>query len=168
MSTQDEEEEFLKEIEMLQNVGTHNNIVRFLGCCTLQRPYFMVMEYVGRGDLVSAAVKNFLIFFNDILHFFKQLSYLRKVREDSTKLKQKNNANYKNFRSSARPTEQNEIKLKYLELKMSSTQSIDSENESTTRAAIPSFAESMYSKSLQNILLIIYTYIYKLNQKLYL
>ncbi|XP_065358153.1 receptor-type tyrosine-protein kinase FLT3 [Calliphora vicina] len=123
MSTREEEDEFLKEIEMLQNVGTHSNIVRFLGCCTMTRPYFVVMEYVGRGDL---------------------LSYLRKVREESTKFLHKN-ANYKNCRSSEKPTGQNEMKLKYLELKMSSTQSIDSDNESTTRAPIPSFAETTYT-----------------------
>ncbi|XP_037811240.1 receptor-type tyrosine-protein kinase FLT3 isoform X2 [Lucilia sericata] len=123
MSTQEEESEFLKEIEMLQNVGMHSNIVRFLGCCTLERPYFMVMEYVGRGDL---------------------LSYLRKVREESTKLI-KQNANYKNLGSSVRTSGQNDVKLKYLELKMTSTQSVDSENESMARVPIPSFAETTYT-----------------------
>lgn len=56
-STPEEEMEFLDEIKMLQDVGTHNNIVCFLGCCTLQRPYFMIMEHVGRGDLVSFIFK---------------------------------------------------------------------------------------------------------------
>lgn len=52
-SAVEEEEEFLKEIQMLQRIGVHRNIIRFLGCCTMQRPYFILMEYVGRSDLVK-------------------------------------------------------------------------------------------------------------------
>lgn len=51
--TADEVAEFLSEIEMLKGVGTHNNVVCFLGCCTIRAPYLMIMEYVGRGNLVS-------------------------------------------------------------------------------------------------------------------
>lgn len=50
--TADEVAEFLSEIEMLKGVGTHNNVVCFLGCCTIRAPYLMIMEYVGRGNLV--------------------------------------------------------------------------------------------------------------------
>lgn len=51
--TADEVAEFLSEIEMLKGVGTHHNVVCFLGCCTIRPPYLMIMEYVGRGNLVS-------------------------------------------------------------------------------------------------------------------
>lgn len=47
-----EVEEFLTEIEMLKSVGSHKNIVEFLGCCATRAPYMIVMEYVGRGNLV--------------------------------------------------------------------------------------------------------------------
>ncbi|KAH8403342.1 hypothetical protein KR222_011073, partial [Zaprionus bogoriensis] len=49
----DEVAEFLSEIEMLKGVGTHNNVVCFLGCCTIRAPYLMIMEYVGRGNLLN-------------------------------------------------------------------------------------------------------------------
>ncbi|KAH8263001.1 hypothetical protein KR044_002836, partial [Drosophila immigrans] len=49
----DEVAEFLSEIEMLKGVGTHNNVVCFLGCCTIRPPYLMIMEYVGRGNLLN-------------------------------------------------------------------------------------------------------------------
>ncbi|XP_002001618.2 mast/stem cell growth factor receptor Kit isoform X1 [Drosophila mojavensis] len=49
----DEEAEFISEINMLKGVGTHHNVVSFLGCCTIRRPYLMIMEFVGRGNLLS-------------------------------------------------------------------------------------------------------------------
>ncbi|KAH8377882.1 hypothetical protein KR093_007665, partial [Drosophila rubida] len=49
----DEVAEFLSEIEMLKGVGTHHNVVCFLGCCTIRAPYLMIMEYVGRGNLLN-------------------------------------------------------------------------------------------------------------------
>jgi len=48
--------EFLAEIEMLKGVGTHHNVVCFLGCCTIKPPYLMIMEYVGKGNLVNNKV----------------------------------------------------------------------------------------------------------------
>jgi len=48
--------EFLAEIEMLKGVGTHHNVVCFLGCCTIKPPYLMIMEYVGKGNLVINSV----------------------------------------------------------------------------------------------------------------
>ncbi|TMW48237.1 hypothetical protein DOY81_006679 [Sarcophaga bullata] len=119
-SAPEEEEEFLKEIEMLQKIGVHQNIVRFLGCCTVQRPYFVIMEYVGRSDL---------------------LSYLRTVRYENEKLKLTNSNRWSRQQSS----ERDETKLKYLELHMSATESIASENESLTRVPKPSLAETTYT-----------------------
>jgi len=48
----DEVAEYLAEIEMLKGVGTHHNVVSFLGCCTIKPPYLMIMEYVNKGNLV--------------------------------------------------------------------------------------------------------------------
>lgn len=45
-------DEFLQEIAMLKHIGRHQNIVTFLGCCTLKQPYCIVMEYVMCGDLL--------------------------------------------------------------------------------------------------------------------
>ncbi|KAH8413445.1 hypothetical protein KR009_011339, partial [Drosophila setifemur] len=98
----DEVAEFLAEIEMLKGVGTHNNVVCFLGCCTIKAPYLMIMEYVGRGNL---------------------LSYLRMVRQEASKLKRRN-ANY----TSCRPispknngtSSPKAASVNYIELKASS------------------------------------------------
>ncbi|XP_067002326.2 vascular endothelial growth factor receptor 1 isoform X2 [Anabrus simplex] len=51
-ATPEEVEEFLAEIAMLKRVGRHPNVVTLLGCCTLQEPYCMLMEYVPCGDLL--------------------------------------------------------------------------------------------------------------------
>lgn len=44
--------EFLEEIAIMKKVGHHPNIVAMYGCCTLQYPHCMVMEYVPYGDLL--------------------------------------------------------------------------------------------------------------------
>ena len=131
---------------MLQKIGVHQNIVRFLGCCTVQRPYFVIMEYVGRSDLVC--FKYFTIpsiskhCFNCVcLYFIGQLSYLRTVRYENEKLKLTN----PNSWGSQQSSERGETKLKYLELQISATESIASENESQTRVPKPSLAESKFA-----------------------
>lgn len=60
--TSDEVAEFLGEIEMLKGVGRHNNIVCFYGCCTIRAPYLMIMEFVGRGDLVITYIYIYIYF----------------------------------------------------------------------------------------------------------
>lgn len=45
--------DFDAEIDILKKVGSHKNVVKFLGHCTKESPYFIVMEFVGGGDLVS-------------------------------------------------------------------------------------------------------------------
>lgn len=45
--------DFNAEIDILKKVGSHKNVVKFLGHCTKEKPYFIVMEFVGGGDLVS-------------------------------------------------------------------------------------------------------------------
>ncbi|KAH8352119.1 hypothetical protein KR084_002060 [Drosophila pseudotakahashii] len=130
----DEVAEFLSEIEMLKGVGTHHNVVCFLGCCTIKPPYLMIMEYVGKGNL---------------------LSYLRAVRQEAGKLKSRN-ANYTtckpiSSRSNGTSSPKSQS-VNYIELKASS-QTIDlaqlQDNSSASmngpRQPHPSFAETTYT-----------------------
>jgi len=48
---------FLKEIEMMKKVsGTGNELSKFVvnmvGCCTMQEPLLLVLEYIKHGDLL--------------------------------------------------------------------------------------------------------------------
>lgn len=53
MNTSDEERrEFLKEIQLMKDVGSHRNIVNMLGCGTLSDPMFLIVEYLPNGDLL--------------------------------------------------------------------------------------------------------------------
>ncbi|ALC39235.1 CG3277, partial [Drosophila busckii] len=104
--TADEVAEFLSEIEMLKGVGTHNNIVCFLGCCTIRPPYLMIMEYVGRGNL---------------------LNYLRTVRQELGQPRTRN-ANLTRSRSAVTP--QKTPSVNYIELKACS-QSVELYNENS-------------------------------------
>lgn len=128
----DEVAEYLAEIEMLKGVGTHHNVVSFLGCCTIKPPYLMIMEYVNKGNL---------------------LSYLRTVRQEASKLRNRN-ANYTSCRpittrtnSTSSPKSQS---VNYIELKASS-QTIEMPQEDSTahmngiRQTHPSFAETTYT-----------------------
>ncbi|XP_034667778.1 macrophage colony-stimulating factor 1 receptor 1 isoform X2 [Drosophila subobscura] len=138
----DEVAEFLAEIEMLKGVGTHHNVVCFLGCSTIKAPYLMIMEYVGRGNL---------------------LSYLRAVRQEAGKLKLRN-ANYTSCKPIGRTAANSAVGLpksqsvNYIELKASS-QSIELQNSENSTASntanglgptagrqpIPSYAETTYT-----------------------
>ena len=49
---------FLKEIEMMKKVsGTGNELSKFVvnmvGCCTMQEPLLLVLEYIKHGDLLT-------------------------------------------------------------------------------------------------------------------
>lgn len=46
-------ENFLKEINMMKDIGYHRNIVSILGCCTLRQPYCLVVEHMPHGDLLA-------------------------------------------------------------------------------------------------------------------
>ncbi|XP_063921825.1 receptor-like tyrosine-protein kinase kin-16 isoform X2 [Zophobas morio] len=43
--------DFIAEIEIFKTIGKHPNIVALLGCCTVDTPYMMIMEFVPCGDL---------------------------------------------------------------------------------------------------------------------
>ena len=52
MADGDQRREFLQEIQLMKTVGSHKNIVNMLGCCTVQEPMFLLVEYVPYGDLL--------------------------------------------------------------------------------------------------------------------
>ena len=52
-ASEDQKEEFLREIEQMKLLGAHQNIVSLVGCCTLQEHKFLVIEYVPFGDLLQ-------------------------------------------------------------------------------------------------------------------
>jgi len=49
----EQQREFLKEIQLMKEVGSHRNIVNMLGCCTSVEPMYLVVEYVSNGDLLN-------------------------------------------------------------------------------------------------------------------
>ena len=52
-STSEQKKEFLREIEQMKLLGSHQNIVSLVGCCTLQEHKFLVIEYVPYGNLLQ-------------------------------------------------------------------------------------------------------------------
>ncbi|XP_066020850.1 receptor-type tyrosine-protein kinase FLT3-like, partial [Pocillopora verrucosa] len=49
----EQREAFLHEILQMKLLGSHQNIVSLVGCCTLQDTNFLVIEYVPYGDLLQ-------------------------------------------------------------------------------------------------------------------
>lgn len=49
----DQQEDLLKELDIMLQLGSHPNVVRLLGCCTENEPYYLVMEYISHGKLLS-------------------------------------------------------------------------------------------------------------------
>ena len=45
-------QEFLDEIQLMKAVGSHKNIVSMVGCCTVEEPMFLLVEYAPDGDLL--------------------------------------------------------------------------------------------------------------------
>ena len=45
-------QDFLDEIQLMKAVGSHKNIVSMVGCCTLEEPMFLLVEYSPFGDLL--------------------------------------------------------------------------------------------------------------------
>ena len=52
-ASEDQKQEFLQETEQMKLLGSHQNIVSLVGCCTLQENKFLVIEYVPFGDLLQ-------------------------------------------------------------------------------------------------------------------
>ncbi|XP_071795171.1 uncharacterized protein [Asterias amurensis] len=45
-------EDFLDEIKLIIDIGTHPNILCVLGCCTVDEPYYLITEFMKYGDLL--------------------------------------------------------------------------------------------------------------------
>lgn len=69
----EEKKDFLSEIGMLKQIGHHENIIKFIGCCTKEEPHLIIMELVLCG-----ALKDYLINLREMwvtkkrekMHFF--------------------------------------------------------------------------------------------------
>ncbi|XP_054755673.2 fibroblast growth factor receptor 2-like [Lytechinus pictus] len=46
------EEDFLNEIKLMIDLGSHPNILQIIGCCTAQEPNYLITEYMKYGDLL--------------------------------------------------------------------------------------------------------------------
>ena len=44
--------DFLEEISLMKMIGFHKNIVNFIGCSTVLKPFFLVLELMKHGDLL--------------------------------------------------------------------------------------------------------------------
>ena len=49
------QQEFLDEIQLMKAVGSHKNIVSMVGCCTVEEPMFLLVEYAPYGDLLISS-----------------------------------------------------------------------------------------------------------------
>ena len=45
--------EFLREISLMKEMGSHSHVVGMLGCCTLREPYCLLVEHMAKGDLLN-------------------------------------------------------------------------------------------------------------------
>ena len=52
MATDIELKEFLEEINLMKSIGYHKNIVNFVGCSTVKKHFYLVLEYMPHGDLL--------------------------------------------------------------------------------------------------------------------
>lgn len=53
MESETERGQYINEIAIFKKVGSHQNIVQMLGYNTEEQPWFIVMEYINRGDLLE-------------------------------------------------------------------------------------------------------------------
>ena len=58
VASSSEKASFLKEIDMMKKVSGSGSdlsmfVVNMVGCCTLQEPLLLVLEYVKHGDLLT-------------------------------------------------------------------------------------------------------------------
>ena len=51
-ATEEQMQEFLKEILLMKQIEYHPNILNLLACCTMTNPIFLVLEFAKHGDLL--------------------------------------------------------------------------------------------------------------------
>jgi len=52
-ATEEQMQEFLEEIQLMKQIGYHQNILNLLACCTMINPMFLVVEFAKNGDLLQ-------------------------------------------------------------------------------------------------------------------
>ncbi|XP_046965857.1 fibroblast growth factor receptor 3-like [Vanessa cardui] len=52
-ATEEEMQDFLREIAMLKHVGSHKHVIRLIACCTRRSPLIALLEHAPRGDLLT-------------------------------------------------------------------------------------------------------------------
>ncbi|CAH3167641.1 unnamed protein product, partial [Porites lobata] len=64
-------QDFLEEIQLMKAVGSHKNIVNMVGCCTVEEPVFLLVEYAPYGDLLHYLRKHRKTVLVYYFHLFK-------------------------------------------------------------------------------------------------
>ena len=64
-------QDFLDEIQLMKAVGSHKNIVNMVGCCTVEEPMFLLVEYAPYGDLLHYLRKHRKTVFVYSFNYFK-------------------------------------------------------------------------------------------------
>ena len=52
MATDMETKDFLEEIALMKSIGFHKNIINLIGCSTILKSFFLVLDYMSNGDLL--------------------------------------------------------------------------------------------------------------------
>ncbi|CAH2096450.1 unnamed protein product [Euphydryas editha] len=52
-ASEEEIQDFLREIAMLKHVGSHKHVIRLIACCTRRIPLIALLEHAPRGDLLT-------------------------------------------------------------------------------------------------------------------
>lgn len=52
MATDMEIKDFLEEIALMKSIGFHKNIINLIGCGTMLKSFFLVLDYMPHGDLL--------------------------------------------------------------------------------------------------------------------
>ncbi|KAJ0176795.1 hypothetical protein K1T71_007974 [Dendrolimus kikuchii] len=52
-ASEEEMQDFLREIVMLKHVGSHKHVIRLIACCTKKAPLLALLEHAPRGDLLT-------------------------------------------------------------------------------------------------------------------
>ncbi|XP_043208185.1 mucin-5AC-like [Amphibalanus amphitrite] len=57
-ATAKEHQDLLRELRIMQDLGSHPNVVTLLGCCTTEEPVLVIMEYMVFGKLLTYLREN--------------------------------------------------------------------------------------------------------------